>query len=286
MTMTGVALGLVLAAAFLHATWNLLAKRAGGGAELVWLYGTISAVLLTPPGVATIVFQRREIGSMGLVYMVASAILHVLYFLVLQKGYQLGDLSVVYPIARGTGPVLTTAAAVLLLGERPSAVALMGAALVALGVFTLAKPDRQFTAHARRAIAFGLLTGVLIACYTICDKRAVADYGVPPLIQQWATSLGLASLLAPVAIRSRSVVKARWLAHWREILAIGVLVPAAYTLVLAAMTISPVSYVAPAREISILFATLMGTQLLSEDHSGKLLAAATMVIGVVALALG
>ena len=284
--MTVAALGLVLAAAFLHATWNLLAKRAGGGSALVWLYGTISAVLLTPPGVAMIVIRRPEIGAMGLAYTGASAILHVAYFLVLQKGYQLGDLSVVYPIARGTGPVLTTVAAVILLGERPSAVALMGAALVALGVFTLAKPDRQTAVHAGRAIAFGLLTGVLIACYTICDKRAVADYGVPPVLQQWACSLVLAVFLAPVAIRSRSEVRTRWLANRREILAIGVLVPAAYILVLAAMTISPVSYVAPAREISILFATLMGTQLLSEDHSGKLLAAATMMIGVVALALG
>lgn len=284
--MTVAALGLVLAAAFLHATWNLLAKRAGGGSALVWLYGTISAVLLTPPGVAMIVIRRPEIGAMGLAYTGASAILHVAYFLVLQKGYQLGDLSVVYPIARGTGPVLTTVAAVILLGERPSAVALMGAALVALGVFTLAKPDRQTAVHAGRTIAFGLLTGVLIACYTICDKRAVADYGVPPVLQQWACSLVLAVFLAPVAIRSRSEVRTRWLANRREILAIGVLVPAAYILVLAAMTISPVSYVAPAREISILFATLMGTQLLSEDHSGKLLAAATMMIGVVALALG
>ncbi len=284
--MTVAALGLVLVAAFLHATWNLLVKRAGGGMAVVWLYGTISALLLTPPAVATIVLQRPEIASMGLAYTVASAILHVAYFLVLQKGYQLGDLSVVYPIARGTAPVLTTVAAVILLGERPSAVALLGAVLVAVGVFALAKPDRTTAVHARRAIAFGLLTGVLISCYTICDKRAVADYHVPPLLQQWASSLGLAVLLAPVAIRSWYEVKTRSLTKWREILTIGVLVPTAYILVLVAMTISPVSYVAPAREISILFATLMGTHLLSEDHSGKLLAAATMVIGVVALALG
>jgi drug/metabolite transporter (DMT)-like permease len=190
--MTAAALGLVLTAAVLHATWNLLAKRAGGGAALVWLYGAVSAVVLTPPSLALIVVRRPEIGPAGLIYTLASAILHVAYFVALQKGYQLGDLSVVYPVARGTGPVLTTIAAVILLGERPSAVALLGAVLVALGVFTLAKPDRQTAAHARGAIAFGLLTGVLIACYTLCDKRAVADYRVPPLIQQWATSLGLA----------------------------------------------------------------------------------------------
>ncbi len=284
--MTLVALGLVLIAAFLHATWNLLAKRAGGGGSLVWLYGTISAVLLTPPGLAAIVIRRGGIGSMGLVCAFASAILHVAYFLILQRGYQIGDLSVVYPIARGTAPVLTTVAAVALLGERPSLPALCGAILVALGVFILAKPDQGTAVDGRRVVAFGLVTGVLIACYTICDKLAVANYGVPPLIQQWGTSLGIAIFLAPVTIRSRPEVRDLWNTKWREILAIGVLVPAAYILVLTAMTISPVSYVAPAREISILFATMMGTHLLSENRSGRQIAAVIMVIGVIALALG
>ena len=284
--MTATALGFVLFAALLHATWNLLAKRTGGGGVLVWLYGTVSAVLLTAPGLYLIIIERPAIRPVGLVYTLASAILHVIYFLALQRGYRLGDLSVVYPIARGTGPVLSTIAAVIILGERPSAVALSGASLVALGVFALAKPDSQTPRHARPAIAFGLLTGVLIAGYTICDKRAVADYGVPPLVQQWATSLGLALFLAPLAVRRRDEVREQWRTSRREILAIGVLVPAAYILVLVAMTISPVSYVAPAREVSILFATLMGTHLLSEDRGGRRLAASIMVLGVVALALG
>ena len=285
--MTAAALGLVLAAAILHAAWNLLAKRAGGGAALVWLYGTASAVILTPPGVALLVLRRPELGPIGLGYTMASAVLHVAYFLVLQRGFEHGDLSVVYPVARGTGPVLSTIAAVALLGERPTSTALAGAALVATGVFVLARPERASAASSARAVGYGLLTGVLIAAYTICDKRAVAEYGVPPLVQQWATSLGLSALLAPWAFRHRGEVRACWASNRRGVVAIGVLVPAAYVLVLAAMTISPVSYVAPAREVSILFATLMGTHLLSEGRSVRRLAAAlTMVVGVVALALG
>ena len=159
-----------------------------------------------------------------------------------------------------------------------------GAALVALGVFALARPEGASAVPARRAIGYGLLTGVLIAAYTICDKRAVGEYGVPPVVQQWATSVGLSSLLAPWAIRHRGEVRRRWAASRREVVAIGVLVPAAYILVLAALTFSPVSYVAPAREVSILFATLMGTHLLSEGRSARRLAAAvTVVVGVVAL---
>ena len=106
-------------------------------------------------------------------------------------------------------------------------------------------------------------------------------------MQQWGTSLGISALLAPWALWHRREVRVRWASSRREVVAIGVLVPAAYILVLAAMTVSPVSYVAPAREVSILFATLMGTHLLSEGGSGRRLAAAlTMVVGVVALALG
>jgi drug/metabolite transporter (DMT)-like permease len=285
--MTVTALGLVLAAAVLHAAWNLLAKRAGGGAALVWLYGTASAALLTPPAVALLVLRRPDLGPTGLAYTVASAVLHVAYFVVLQRGYEHGDLSVVYPIARGTGPVLSTAAAIVLLGERPSFVALAGAALVAMGVFVLARPERSSAADSRRAVASGLLTGVLIAAYTICDKRAVGEYGVSPLVQQWASSMGLCALLAPWAIRRREEVGRCWTANRLDVVLIGVLVPTAYILVLTAMAISPVSYVAPAREVSILFATLMGTHLLSESGSGRRLAAAVMmVVGVVSLALG
>ena len=285
--MTPAALGLVLAAAVLHALWNLLAKRSGGGAVLVWLYGTVSAVLLTPLAAVTIFTRPLGLGPAGLSYTLASALIHVVYFLVLQRGYQLGDFSVVYPVARGTGPVLTTVAAILLLGERPSAVALLGAALVALGVFALARPAGAATADTKRAVAFGLLTGALIASYTVCDKQAVGRYGVPPLVQQWGTSLGLTTLLAPEALRRRDEVRQRWRSHRREVIGIGLLVPVAYILVLSAMTFTPVSYVAPAREVSILFGTLMGTHLLSEGQSiRRITAAATMVVGVVALALG
>ena len=285
--MTTAALGLILSAALLHAAWNLLAKRAGGGAVLVWLYGTVSTVLLTPFAAAVFIIDRPVLGPPGWFFILASALIHVIYFLVLQRGYQHGDLSVVYPIARGTGPVLTTVAAILVLGERPSMVALLGAVFVVLSVFALARPVKAATADTKRAVAFGLLTGVLIASYTLCDKQAVGRYGVPPLIQQWGTSLAITSLLAPEALRRRDEVRQRWRSCWREVIGIGVLVPLAYILVLTAMSFTPVSYVAPAREVSILFGTLMGTHLLSEGQSiRRITAAATMVIGVAALALG
>jgi drug/metabolite transporter (DMT)-like permease len=285
--MTITALVLVLTSSVLHASWNLLAKRAGGGVALVWLYGLVSAALLTPPALALAAFGAAPVEPARLGFTLASALVHVVYFVVLQRGYRHGDLSLVYPIARGTGPVLTTVAAIAWLGERPSGLALAGAALVALSVFTLARPSQAAGAPSRRAVAYGLVIGVLIAVYTLCDKQAVTVDRVPPLIQQWATSLALVSFLAPSAWGHREEVRRQWRGNRPAILGIGILIPTAYILVLAAMRISPVSYVAPAREVSILVATLMGMHVLSEGSSRtRLTAAATMVAGVVALALG
>jgi drug/metabolite transporter (DMT)-like permease len=219
--------------------------------------------------------------------MFASALIHAVYFVVLQRAYLEGDLSVVYPVARGSGPVLSTIAAIVLLGERPSALALVGAILVALSVFLLARPTGGAAADTRKAITFGLITGFLIAAYTVCDKQAVGRYGVPPTIQQWGSSVGLTFILAPFALGRRDEVRRHMQSHRVEVVAIGILVPAAYILVLTAMRFTPISYVAPAREVSILIGTIMGTHLLSEGQGVKRIAAAfMMVLGVVALALG
>ncbi len=285
--MTATALGLVLIAAVFHALWNLMAKRAGGGPAFVWLYGTTSAFLLLPLAVALFFVGHPQLSFAGMSFMFASAILHAGYFVVLQEGYREGELSVVYPVARGTGPVLSTIAAIAVLGERPSALALFGAILVALSVFALAKPARSAGVDSKRAISFGVITGILIAGYTLCDKQAVGAYGVPPLFQQWGTSVGMSVMLAPLALKRRAEIRHHLQHHLTPVLAIGVLVPTAYILVLTAMSFTPVSYIAPAREVSILFGTIMGTHLLSEGQTGKRIAAAViMVFGLAALALG
>ena len=132
----------------------------------------------------------------------------------------------------------------------------------------------------------GLVTGALIGAYTICDKQAVGQYGVPPLVQQWGTSVGMSALLAPLAFNRQVEIRHHIKRDLAVILAIGILVPMAYILVLTAMTFTPVSYIAPAREVSILFATIMGTHLLSEGRvARRIVAAVVMVFGLAALAL-
>jgi len=287
--MTLLALALILAAAFIHATWNLLAKRAGGGPAFVWLFGALSALIYAPLAAAIIVLQRPSIGPAQAAFMLGSGLIHCAYFLVLQQGYKVGDLSLVYPLARGTGPMLSTVAAIVLFQERPSAVALAGAALVGVSIFVLtgSSGGAGRGGRGKAAVAFGLLTGAIIACYTLWDKQAVSTLMVPPLLQDWAANLTRASILTPVALRRWEDVRREWRTHRREVLGVAALTPLSYIMVLTAMVFTPVSYVAPAREISILVGTAMGARLLSEgDVRRRLAAAAGMVAGVAMLAIG
>jgi len=287
--MTLFALLLVLTAAFFHATWNLLAKRVGdGGAVFVWMFGAFSALVYAPLAFIVIIFQESRLGPAALLFMFGSGVLHLGYFLLLQRGYAVGDLSVVYPLARGTGPLLATAAAVVVFGERPSTVALLGIVLIAAGVFLLTRePGSMGGAGLGRGAVYGILTGGFIAAYTLWDKQAVSALLIPPLLQSWATTLSSTALLTPFAARRREEVLTIWRNHKTEVLGVAILSPLSYILVLTALVFTPVSYVAPAREISILIGVLMGTSLLSEGNARqRLLAAGAMVVGIVALALG
>ncbi len=286
--MTAFALVLVLTAAVVHASWNMLAKRSRGGAAFVWLVAACSAVLYAPLALVAVVLQRPQLGWAEFGFMAGSAGLHLAYFLLLQRGYRNGDLSLVYPLARGTGPLLSTTAAVLFFGERPSAIALAGAALIGVGVFLIAGGPRHLQREqARWAVWYGLMTGVLIAGYTLWDKHAVSVLLIPPLLLDYGSNFGRMLLLTPAMPQRRRQVQLEWRQHRREVLGVAVLSPLSYILVLTALSFTPVSYVAPLRETSILIGALIGARLLAEGHTvRRLTAAGAMMAGVVALAVG
>jgi drug/metabolite transporter (DMT)-like permease len=279
---------LILSSALLHATWNLAAKRASGGLAFIWLFTALGALIYTPVGVITALIVRPHLGLVEVGFIVGSAVLHLVYFFFLQRGYQLGDLSLVYPLARGTGPVLSTTAAILFFGEQPTPLAIGGAGLIAASVFILTSSGGlRAVADARVAVTYGLLTGMVIASYTLWDKYAVSTLLIAPLIYDWLNGLSRALILAPYAVARWSRITETWRRYWRQALVVAVLSPLAYILVLTALVFTPVSYVAPAREISILFGTIMGARLLAEgDPARRLVAASGMVAGVIALALG
>ena len=286
--MTAFAIVLVLSAAVVHASWNYLLKTSGGGIGFVWLFGAMSVVFYGPLAIGLAITREFELTLPAFLFILASAVIHTGYYLLLDRGYRFGDLSLVYPLARATGPLLTIIVAVLALGERPGPIAIIGAGLVIGGAFFLTGDPRKLAeSGALRGVAFALLTGCTIAAYTITDKQAVSRWAVPPLIFDWSMNLLRIILMAPLGWRDRKGLRNAWYRNRKTAIAVALLNPLSYILVLTAMVFTPVSLVAPAREISILFAALMGTQLLREGHVvRRLLCAAAMALGVFGLALG
>ena len=286
--MTALALGLVLGSAVLHATWNLVAKRVQAESPFLFLIYLVGGLAYTPFAIAIIVIARPLLGIWVLAFIVMSIVLQTIYFATLTAGYRAGDLSLVYPIARATGPLLATLGAIGVLGERPSLLAIAGALAIVTGALVLAGDPRSLRARgAGRAVAYALLTGVVIALYTLWDKTAVSVALIPPLVYDWMTIGGQAIVVAPAAWRRRADVARVWNAQRREVLFVGLVSRVSYLLMLTALAISPVSYVAPARETGILFGTLLGARVLSEgDVRRRLMGASGMVVGVIALALG
>ncbi|GAA4859423.1 DMT family transporter [Saccharopolyspora rosea] len=276
---------LVIAAAFCHAAWNFFAKRAGSaGAGFVWLTATCSAVLYLPVMAGSLLWAGAPALSDWLVGVAVSAVVHLAYFLLLQRGYGAADMSVVYPLARGTGPMLSMLFAVLVLGERPGAVGLLGGALVVLGVFVIGFSDGVPRSRASLAgVGFGLVTGALIATYTVWDAHAVTGLALSPLLFDWTSNFARSVFLAPYALPRRGQIASIWTEHRKEVLAVALLSPLAYILVLFAMQLAPVSLVAPARELSIVLAGLLAWRVLGEAQPGRRMTGAVVVLAGVVL---
>lgn len=286
--MSLLALGLVLLAAVFHATWNLAAKRAASGLPYVWVSGLLSTALWTPVVAIYAWFVPSTFTALGLGFIVLSGVLHCGYSIYLQRAYRHGDFSLVYPLARGTGPLLSALCAIAFLGERPTPLALAGIGAILLSIFFLTGGTRLFTGHPHgHAVLNGVLCGVFIAAYTVADQRAVLYAAVSPLLIDWGGNIARTLLFAPFALKRPGECRAVWRDHRLECWAVAVLGPAAYILVLTAMKLAPLSYVAPVREVSILIGAYFGAKFLGEgDARRRLLATLGMVAGVIALALG
>lgn len=275
--MPPVALALVLVAAVTHATWNLLAKRAARVRHFVFLYSCMAVALWSP---VLLFVDAPEPGARVIVALVGTAAIHLAYSLMLQYAYSVADLSLVYPVIRGTGPLLAFLGATLFLGERPTPLSLLGAAFVVAGVFLLTGGRTNL-----RGAGVGVATGSLVAGYTVWDAWAVKTVGVPPLLVDFAGNLLRVITLAPRALRDRATLRHDLRAAWFPALSVAVLGPLGYVLVLTAITLAPVSHVAPARELSMLVAAWFGGRVLHEgDTRRRLIASALLVAGVVSLA--
>lgn len=287
--MSGAALGLVLTAALLHATWNLAVKGAGGGDRVgfVWLYIVACSALWAPVGVVWVVVTGERPTWWWLVGPLVSALVHIVYQLVLQRGYAEGDLNLVYPLARGSGPLLTFVFALVVLGQRPGLVPAAGVVGVVGGVLLIALGRGH---HGVRAgVAWGLLTGATIASYTLWDNHAVNALGVPP-VPYFVLNLVLQlPVLAVLLVRRRDPVPVRdvWASGRTAALAVAICSPLAYIFVLRAMQLAPVALVAAGRESSIVVGAVFGWLVLREPRPARRLVGAVVVlagIGLIAVA--
>jgi drug/metabolite transporter (DMT)-like permease len=275
----------VLLAAVTHSTWNLAAKKAAGSRHFVWLYSLGSIVLYLPLITWVLYEERPHFGGLEWLALTGTSVLHLGYSLALQAGYRASDLSLVYPIARGSGPLLSFVGAALLLGERPTVLAGMGLVLIVAGILLVAGLTREPHRAPKVGIFFGLLTGAFIAAYTVNDGWAVKALALSPFIIDFSGNLVRVVVLAPFALRDRAGVAREARTYARPAAVVSVLGPLGYILVLFAMRIAPVSHVAPARELSTLVGTYFGSRLLREDGApARLVGAACILVGVVSLA--
>ncbi len=288
--MTGVALLLVLASAVCHASWNFLLKRSKHKMAFLGSAGIIGSFTLLGP--ALVVAAVSGIGTAGIALGCATACLHGVYGLSLARGYRLGELSSVYPVSRGVGLALIPVGAALLLDESISTIAVLGIVMIVAGVYALhiephavrdlAAPLRTLNQPAGRT---ALLTGGLIATYSLWDKNALDELS-PVVLNQFAMT-GHALITTTVALRlNADDVRQEWRSGMWSIVAAGVLIQLAYLLVLVALETSEVSYIAPSREIGIVFGAVLGVVFLGEGFGfWRVWASLLIVAAVVVLAV-
>lgn len=281
-----VALLAVLLAAATHATWNLYAKRAAGSRHFVWLYSVGSVLLYSPIVLWILLTERPHFTTVHWLALLATAVLHLGYSLMLQAGYRASDLSLVYPLARGSGPLLSFFAAVVLLGERLTWLSMFGVVLVVSGILLVAGLMREPHKAPRAGILYGLGTGVFIAAYTINDGWAVKVLLISPFLIDFTGNLFRIVVLSPQAWLDRVRVAQEAREYLKPVAVVSILGPLGYILVLYAMRVAPISHVAPVRELATLIGAYFGARLLKERAvPSRIAGAACIVAGVVSLAL-
>jgi drug/metabolite transporter (DMT)-like permease len=282
------ALLLVTAAAVIHAAWNALAKRGRDQLAFLWAAQSLSGVWLVP--FALWRFGADGLPAAGVPYVFATIVLHALYFYTLGTAYRHGDLSLVYPVARGLGVALVPVLAFAFWGERLSPLGVAGVALVVSGIVGLHVTGVGVATLLGRLRASGrgtgwaLATGLLIAAYSVNDKAGVAH--VHPVLYITLMGFGVTLLLAPVVVRRRGALARELTTNWRALLVASALTLTGYLLVLFAFRLSKAGYVVAVREMSIVLSVLIGRMGLGERTGWRGVAGAALVFaGVACVAL-
>ncbi|MBN2568559.1 MAG: EamA family transporter [Deltaproteobacteria bacterium] len=284
--MSNAALVIVIIAAFLHAGWNYFLKKSLDKLAFIWSFLLVSIVFYTP--MFFYYWVRSDIPMEGWLCIVATGLLHFLYFGFMGSAYERGDLSLVYPISRGSGPLLVPILAVLFLNEQIHPLGVLGIALIVFGIYVIHL--RSFSLNSflepLRAVKHGasslsIMTGLMIAAYSLIDKVGVG-FVEPPLYIYLMILIALALLSPFVLTKKREALRKEWHCNRMNILVVGVVVLLTYMMVLFAFRISKVSYVVAVRELSIVLSATYGLIWLKEKYvTQKLTGSFIIALGVI-----
>lgn len=283
--MTGSALFIVLVSAFLHAFWNYLAKKSQNKIAFIWWFILFAVIIYFP--MFLYFYAGIKISTGGWTCIIATGILHTLYFFFVGSSYERGDLSLVYPLARGFGPFWVPILAVIFLSEQLNLPGIIGIVFVVVGIYVIHLKSfsfktffKPFAAIRSSASIWALLTGCTIAAYSLVDKVGVKSVH-PAVYIYFMFCIPLLFLTPYVLIKERKRLKPEWKINKGPIMGVGFLVVFTYLLILFAMQTSNVSYVVAAREVSIVFSALFGIIWLGESHRRpRLIGAFLIALGV------
>ena len=259
-------------------------QSAANSRHFVWLYSVASLVVWAP---AVVWVLAQPHGSYGVAQWLAlggTAVLHLLYSLTLQVGYRVADLSLVYPIARGTGPLLSFVGAALLFHERPGPPAAAGLLLIVAGIVLIADLHHALRRSALPGLMWGSLTGAFIAAYTLNDGWAVKILGLSPFLIDFSGNCFRVLALSHLALNDRGELAHEWRSYRRPVLIVATLGPLGYLLVLWAMQLGSIAEAAALREISVILVVLFGIHYLKEPFGRpRLLACGLVMIGILVM---
>jgi len=289
--MTAFSLLLLLLAAVLHALSNALIKLSRDKLAFTWWMLTASVIIGFP-----LIFLVGQPQPIGWLIVIVSGLIEAVYFITLTRAYSLGDLSQVYPIARGSAPLFVLIWALLFLGERPTPIGVGGIFVVVIGLYlvnlpSLAAWNRPLLGFKSPAARWALLTGLLISIYSSIDKVGVRYIDPLPYLYVFLVVAWMVLSAQLLNADRRSALRAELGADKRRLLfsatAVALLGDGAYALVLAALRLSPVSYVSPVRELSVVIGAWLGVRFLGEPGGRLRIVAATLVAsGIIVIALG
>lgn len=273
---------LVIVSGLIHALWNLFAKQSVNKMTFFWSVHFVSFIMLMPYFIKEL--PEIHLDGAAVLLLMGTMFFQVLYTLCMIIGYTAGELSLVYPILRGSASLLIPLISVIFLGDKLTLLGWIGLIIILTGICLVSRGDvKANNKKIKESILIAFCGGIAITGYTLSDK-VLLEYVSPFAIFQFQNFIQVLALFWG-ALHSKSLKK-EWIVNWRVILLGAIFVPGAYLTFLFALKLTQVAQLAPLREISIVFGAFLGAFFLQEPQGfRKIIGAIIIVLGIVILGL-